>query len=63
MELNTEIIICPFCGMPAQIVWVHGHGQCSICKMVLDECCRGEQQTEKDNQNKKIDENKNKNDE
>lgn len=49
--------------MPAQMVWVHGHGQCSNCKVVLDECCRGEQQTEKEKQEKIIDKNKNKKDE
>ena len=28
---------------------VHGHGQCSVCHTVIDECCRGEQieQTER----------------
>jgi len=52
MELNADIIICPFCGLPAQIVWVHGHGQCSNCKMVLDECCRGEQSPSKEDNGK-----------
>lgn len=47
MEVHPEIILCPFCGMPTEIVWVHGHGQCMVCKMVMDECCRGEQQSEK----------------
>jgi hypothetical protein len=22
---------------------VHGHGQCSVCHTIVDECCRGEQ--------------------
>lgn len=25
------------------MLWVHGHGQCAICGMTIDECCRGEQ--------------------
>lgn len=33
---------CPYCGQCAEIIWVHGHGQCSVCKMNVDECCRGE---------------------
>ncbi|MBC8046679.1 MAG: hypothetical protein H7Y00_07780 [Fimbriimonadaceae bacterium] len=28
--------------MPTQIIWVHGHGQCMYCKTNFDECCRGE---------------------
>ena len=36
-------IICAWCGQPAQIIWVHGHGQCSSCGTNIDECCRGEQ--------------------
>ena len=49
--------ICSWCGlstgqaglptgqacMSSQIVWVHGHGQCSVCGTNIDECCRGEQ--------------------
>lgn len=59
MELNAHIIICPFCGFPTQVVWVHGHGQCMICKSVLDECCRGEQQSEKAKEEKKKSKKKN----
>ena len=33
---------CPACGQPESIVWVHGHGQCSYCKAVVDDCCQGE---------------------
>jgi len=47
-DLFKDIIICPYCGVPTKVVWVHGHGQCAICKNVIDECCRGEnQQTNK----------------
>ena len=40
---NNRLIICLWCGQPAQIIWVHGHGQCSSCGTNIDECCRGEQ--------------------
>ena len=36
------ITLCSWCGQPAQIIWVHGHGQCSLCGTNIDECCRGE---------------------
>jgi hypothetical protein len=34
---------CQFCGQIADLVWVHGHGQCSACGINAEECCRGEQ--------------------
>lgn len=34
--------ICPWCSQPSDIIWVHGHGQCSVCGYNIDECCRGE---------------------
>lgn len=34
--------ICLWCGQPSEIIWVHGHGQCSNCGYNIDECCRGE---------------------
>lgn len=40
---DDKIIICLWCGQSAQIIWVHGHGQCSSCGINIDECCRGEQ--------------------
>lgn len=42
MEIDKDIILCPYCGQISKIVWVHGHGQCAICKTTIDECCRGE---------------------
>ncbi len=51
-DLFKDIVICPYCGMPTKIVWIHGHGQCTYCKNVIDECCRGEnQQTGQRNEN------------
>ena len=35
--------ICSWCNQPSTIIWVHGHGQCSVCGINVDECCRGEQ--------------------
>lgn len=33
---------CLFCGQEAELVWVHGHGQCTACGTNAEECCRGE---------------------
>ncbi|MBD3616982.1 MAG: hypothetical protein HUJ22_10460 [Gracilimonas sp.] len=33
---------CQFCGQIAELVWVHGHGQCAACGINAEECCRGE---------------------
>jgi hypothetical protein len=41
-DRNSTSKICPWCGQPAQIIWVHGHGQCSNCGTNVEECCRGE---------------------
>jgi len=38
----TESFRCPYCGRAAELVWIHGHGQCSACGTNVDECCRGE---------------------
>lgn len=36
-----EPLPCPACGSPLQLVWVHGHGQCSQCGVVVEPCCGG----------------------
>ncbi|MBU2494511.1 MAG: hypothetical protein KJ571_17955 [Bacteroidetes bacterium] len=41
-EIPPNKIICNWCGIPAIIIWVHGHGQCSNCGINIDECCKGE---------------------
>lgn len=33
---------CLFCGQEAELIWVHGHGQCAACGTNAEECCRGE---------------------
>ena len=34
--------LCPRCHTAAPPVEVHGHYQCSVCKMVISDCCQGE---------------------
>lgn len=33
---------CLYCGKFADLIWVHGHGQCSSCGVNTQECCQGE---------------------
>lgn len=39
---KDQKIICQWCGRQSYLIWVHGHAQCSFCKINVDECCRGE---------------------
>ncbi|MBK9384017.1 MAG: HAD-IA family hydrolase [Planctomycetes bacterium] len=32
---------CPACGLPSQVLWVHGHGQCEHCGTNTAPCCDG----------------------
>lgn len=32
---------CAWCGAPWAPVWVHGHGQCSVCGINAAPCCEG----------------------
>lgn len=32
---------CAWCGVPLQLVWVHGHGQCAACGINCEPCCAG----------------------
>ena len=34
--------VCGYCGKSTTLDWVHGHGECSICRTNIDECCSGE---------------------
>ena len=34
--------LCPRCQTAMQPVEVHGHTQCRVCHLVIDECCQGE---------------------
>ena len=40
---KKQNIICNWCNQQTVIIWVHGHGQCSVCGINIDECCRGEE--------------------
>jgi hypothetical protein len=40
--MRPDFQLCPYCGQPLRLVWVHGHGQCAVCHTNVDECCRGE---------------------
>ena len=51
MQIDNNILICPYCGQLTKIIWVHGHGQCMFCKTNFDECCRGESMNETENIN------------
>jgi hypothetical protein len=33
---------CIICGHLAEMVWIHGHYQCSRCHQVTVPCCNGE---------------------
>lgn len=33
---------CPRCQCTTTPVEVHGHTQCRVCKLVVEECCQGE---------------------
>jgi len=37
-----DLLICDNCGILTYQVYVHGHYQCSDCKVVSDPCCSGE---------------------
>jgi endonuclease III len=41
-ESNKNMVRCPFCSQISHIIIVHGHGQCSLCGVNIDECCNGE---------------------
>ncbi len=38
--------LCPRCHTVMPPVDVHGHVQCSVCKLVINECCQGEKADE-----------------
>lgn len=42
---NKKTEVCNWCGQQSQIIYVHGHGQCSNCGINVDECCRGENES------------------
>ena len=40
--------LCSRCHAAAPPVEVHGHTQCSVCKMVIVDCCQGERADDKE---------------
>lgn len=38
-----KTVMCTHCNMETELVWVHGHFQCKICKFVVESCCEGGQ--------------------
>jgi len=37
------VVLCPRCRTVLKPVEVHGHLQCVVCKVVIEECCQGQQ--------------------
>ena len=37
------VVLCPRCRTALKPVEVHGHLQCVVCKVVIEECCQGQQ--------------------
>lgn len=42
---------CPRCDTSLQPVEVHGHVQCAVCKLYINECCQGETAEGENNDN------------
>ena len=40
-KADQNMARCLFCGMPEQLIWVHGHGQCAHCGVNAMPCCDG----------------------
>ena len=38
---SKETTFCPWCQRSSVVVYVHGHGQCSLCKTNIEPCCQG----------------------
>lgn len=43
--MNDEKITCAWCGDTSHVEWIHGRGQCSSCKVILDEDFRSNGQS------------------
>lgn len=37
----TQQTLCPNCHQPYHPIEVHGHVQCSVCRVNIDPCCGG----------------------
>ena len=38
---SQETTFCSWCGGKSVVVYVHGHGRCSLCATNIDSCCQG----------------------
>ena len=39
----SDLLVCDHCGRKTLHIYIHGHYQCSTCKVVSDPCCSGDQ--------------------
>jgi hypothetical protein len=39
--MENQKTMCERCGHRGEIVYVHGHGQCPVCKNNCEPCCEG----------------------
>lgn len=42
MQQALQMGLCPRCRTSMPPVNVHGHTQCAVCHLVIEECCQGE---------------------
>ena len=43
----SDLLVCDHCGRKTLHIYIHGHYQCSTCKVVSDPCCSGDQNVDK----------------
>jgi hypothetical protein len=41
LAMTPATPVCPWCGLAAPLIWVHGHAQCSRCGVNAEPCCQG----------------------
>jgi hypothetical protein len=34
-----KLTVCPYCQSTVELVWIHGHYQCPVCKNIIVGCC------------------------
>ncbi len=42
MQQDLKMGLCPRCRTTMPPINVHGHTQCAVCHLVIEECCQGE---------------------
>ena len=43
----SDLLVCDHCGRKTLHIYIHGHYQCSTCKVVSDPCCSGDKNVDK----------------